>query len=86
MGKTDSQTAYKAYNGTVALGILFKVRNVDEVWENDPKTYYWQCGNGVNYWSAKEAIEALEKLTSPAFRVAKATEERTKPIVVLVAA
>ncbi|MDZ8240570.1 MAG: hypothetical protein RMZ69_26040 [Nostoc sp. ChiQUE01a] len=66
MGKTDSQTAYKAYNGSEPLGILFRVRNIDEVWENDPKTYYWQCGNEMNYWSAKEAIVALEKLTSPA--------------------
>ena len=65
MGRTDSQIAYIAYNGNEPLGILFKVRNVEEIWENDPKTYYWQCGHDVKYWSVQDAIVALEKLTSP---------------------
>ncbi|MEH2343740.1 MAG: hypothetical protein V7K22_19225 [Nostoc sp.] len=47
------------------MGILFKVRNADEVWENDPKTYYWQCGDGVQYWSVKEAVEVLSRATAP---------------------
>ncbi|MCC5618420.1 hypothetical protein LC605_25710 [Nostoc sp. CHAB 5836] len=83
MGKTDSQTAYKSYKGTVALGILFRVRNIDEVWENDPKTYYWQCGNEMKYWSVREAIEALEKLTSPSVSVVNAREKRAATIEVL---
>ncbi|QKQ75612.1 hypothetical protein [Nostoc sp. TCL240-02] len=64
LAKTDTQTAYNAYNQGVPLGILFKVRNSEEVWENAPTTYYWQCGHDVKYWSVKEAIVALEKLTS----------------------
>ncbi len=49
----------------IVLGILFKVRNAEEVWENDPKTYYWRCGDGVRYWSVKEAVEALSRVTAP---------------------
>ncbi|HYX17485.1 MAG TPA: hypothetical protein VE944_24640 [Nostoc sp.] len=75
LAKTDTQTAYNAYNGTEPLGILFKVRNSEEVWENAPTTYYWQCGSEVKYWSAKEAIVALEKLTSPSVSVVNESME-----------
>jgi hypothetical protein len=46
------------------LGILFKVRNAQELWENDPKTYYWRCGDGVKYWSVRDAVVALSKITA----------------------
>ncbi len=78
MGKTDTQIAYKAYNGNEPLGILFRVRNVEEVWENDPKTYYWQCGNEMKYWSVQDAIVALDKLTSPPRERASSIEVPTE--------
>ncbi|ACC85104.1 hypothetical protein Npun_AF249 (plasmid) [Nostoc punctiforme PCC 73102] len=59
VGKTDIQTAHNVYLDGVFLGILFKVRNPDEIWENDPKTYYWQGSNGMKYWSLKEAVESF---------------------------
>lgn len=65
VGKTDLQTAENVYLDGEFLGILFKVRNADEVWENDPKTYYWRCGDGVRYWSIREAVEALRRVTIP---------------------
>ncbi|QKQ75151.1 hypothetical protein [Nostoc sp. TCL240-02] len=65
VGKTDLQTAHNVYLDGKFLGILFKVRNADEVWENDTKTYYWRCGDGVRYWSVKEAVEALSRVTTP---------------------
>jgi hypothetical protein len=65
VGRTDLQTAHNVYLDGEFLGILFKVRNADEVWENDPKTYYWRCGDGVLYWSVKEAVEALSRVTAP---------------------
>lgn len=66
VGRTDLQTAENVYLDGEFLGIVFKVRNPNEVWENDPKTYYWRCGDGVQYWSVKEAIEsfALAPVTS----------------------
>ncbi|QKQ75105.1 hypothetical protein [Nostoc sp. TCL240-02] len=65
VGRTDTQTAHNVYLDGEFLGILFKVRNADEVWENDTKTYYWQRSNGVKYWSVKEAVEALSRVTAP---------------------
>ncbi|MHC5854416.1 hypothetical protein [Nostoc sp.] len=65
VGRTDLQTAHNVYLDGEFLGILFKVRNAEEVWENDPKTYYWRCGDGVQYWSVKEAVEALSRVTAP---------------------
>ncbi|WP_230968355.1 hypothetical protein [Nostoc sp. WHI] len=62
VGRTDLQTAHNVYLDSEFLGIVFKVRNADELWENDPKTYYWRCGDGVQYWSVKEAIVALSKV------------------------
>ncbi|MCC5618449.1 hypothetical protein LC605_25855 [Nostoc sp. CHAB 5836] len=59
------QTAHNVYLDGEFLGILFKVRNAQELWENDPKTYYWRCGDGVRYWSVKEAVEALSRVTAP---------------------
>lgn len=66
VGRTDLQTAHNVYLDSEFLGILFKVRNPDQVWENDPKTYYWRCGDGVRYWSVREAVEsfALAPVTS----------------------
>ncbi|WP_191762605.1 hypothetical protein [Komarekiella delphini-convector] len=46
------------------MGILFKVRNPECFWDNDLKTYYWRCGDGIQYWSVKEAIEALSRVTA----------------------
>jgi len=65
VGKTDLQTANNVYLDGEFLGIVFKVRNTDEVWENDRKTYYWRCGDGVQYWSVREAVEALSRVTTP---------------------
>ncbi|MEJ6487710.1 hypothetical protein N0Y54_41795 [Nostoc punctiforme UO1] len=65
VGCTNLQTAHNVYLDGEFLGILFKVRNTDEVWENDPKTYYWRCGYGVQYWSVKEAVEVLSRATAP---------------------
>ncbi|MCC5655067.1 hypothetical protein LC609_35970 [Nostoc sp. XA013] len=65
VGRTDLQTAHNVYLDGKFLGILFKVRNTDEVWENDPKTYYWRCGGGVQYWSVREAVEGLSRVTAP---------------------
>jgi hypothetical protein len=65
VGKTDLQTAHNVYLDGEFLGIVFKVRNVNELWENDPKTYYWRCGDGVRYWSVTEAVEALSRATAP---------------------
>jgi hypothetical protein len=65
VGKTDLQAAHNVYLDGEFLGILFKVRNADEVWENDPKTYYWRCGDGVQYWSVKEAVKVLSRATAP---------------------
>lgn len=65
VGRTDIQTAHNIYLDGEFLGILFKVRNTDEIWENDPKTYYWRCGDGVRYWSVREAVEALRRVTIP---------------------
>ncbi|RCJ42110.1 hypothetical protein A6769_38010 [Nostoc punctiforme NIES-2108] len=65
VGRTNLQTAHNVYLNGEFLGIIFKVRNADEVWENDPKTYYWQCSNGMKYWSVKEAVEALSRATAP---------------------
>ena len=65
VGKTDLQTANNVYLDGEFLGIVFKVRNTDEVWENDRKTYYWRCGDGVQYWSVREAVEALSRVTIP---------------------
>ncbi|MBD2247475.1 hypothetical protein [Nostoc sp. FACHB-888] len=62
---TNLQTAHNVYLDGKFLGIVFKVRNADEVWENDPKTYYWQCTDGVRYWSVKEAVEGLSRATAP---------------------
>ncbi|MBG1265535.1 hypothetical protein F8S12_03415, partial [Nostoc sp. WHI] len=62
VGRTEIQTAHNVYLDSEFLGIVFKVRNADELWENDPKTYYWRCGDGVQYWSVKEAIVALSKV------------------------
>ncbi|MCC5616609.1 hypothetical protein LC605_16325 [Nostoc sp. CHAB 5836] len=66
VGRTDLQTAHNVYLDGKFLGIVFKVRNADELWENDPKTYYWRCGDGVRYWSIREAVEsfALAPVTS----------------------
>jgi hypothetical protein len=66
VGRTDLQTAHNVYLDGEFLGIVFKVRNTDESWENDPKTYYWRCGDGVQYWSVREAVEsfALAPVTS----------------------
>ncbi|MEH2045911.1 hypothetical protein [Nostoc sp.] len=61
---TELQTAHNVYLDGKFLGVLFKVRNTDELWSNDPKTYYWRCGDGVKYWSVKEAIVALSKVTA----------------------
>ncbi|BDI20688.1 hypothetical protein ANSO36C_64900 (plasmid) [Nostoc cf. commune SO-36] len=65
VGRTHTQTAHNVYLDGEFLGILFKVRNADEVWENDTKTYYWRCGDGVQYWSVKEAVEVLSRATAP---------------------
>ena len=65
VGRTDIQTAENVYLDGEFLGILFKVRNADESWENDPKTYYWRCGDGVRYWSVREAVEVLSRATAP---------------------
>ncbi|MCC5610098.1 hypothetical protein LC612_25870 [Nostoc sp. CHAB 5834] len=66
VGRTSLQTAHNVYLDGEFLGIIFKVRNADELWENDPKTYYWRCGDGIKYWSVREAIEsfALAPVTS----------------------
>ncbi|RCJ24050.1 hypothetical protein A6770_28810 [Nostoc minutum NIES-26] len=64
VGRTDIQTAHNVYKDDKFVGILFKVRNPDEVWENTPQTYYWRCGNGVKYWSVREAIEVLQRGTA----------------------
>lgn len=64
VGRTDLQTAHNVYLDGEFLGILFKVRNAEEVWENDPKTYYWRCGDGMKYWSVREAVEALHRATT----------------------
>ncbi|MHC0068601.1 hypothetical protein ACWATR_38025 [Nostoc sp. UIC 10890] len=64
VGRTDLQTAHNVYLDGEFLGILFKVRNAEEVWENDPKTYYWRCGDGVQHWSVKEAVEVLSRETA----------------------
>jgi hypothetical protein len=64
VGRTDIQTAHNMYNDGEFLGILFKVRNAQELWENDPKTYYWRCGDGVKYWSVRDAVVALSKITA----------------------
>ncbi|MEH2322408.1 MAG: hypothetical protein V7K32_02160 [Nostoc sp.] len=65
VGRTDTQTAHNVYLDGEFLGILFKVRNADEVWENDTKTYYWRCGDGVRYWIVREAVEVLSRATAP---------------------
>ncbi len=65
VGRNDTQTAHNVYLDGEFLGILFKVRNADEVWENDTKTYYWQRSNGMKYWSVREAVEALRGATTP---------------------
>jgi len=65
VGRTDIQTAENVYLDGEFLGILFKVRNPDEIWKNDPKTYYWRCGDGVQYWSVREAVEALRRVITP---------------------
>jgi len=78
VGKTDLQTAENVYLDGEFLGIVFKVRNPDEIWENDPKTYYWRCGDGVKYWSVREAAMALSRIA--------AVEEMPKVIRELVAA
>jgi hypothetical protein len=65
VGCTDLQTAHNVYLDSEFLGIIFKVRNADELWSNDPKTSYWRCGDGVRYWSVKEAVEALSRVTAP---------------------
>jgi hypothetical protein len=65
VGRTDIQTAHNVYIDGEFLGIVFKVRNADELWENDPKTYYWRCGDGVWYWSVREAVEVLSRETAP---------------------
>ncbi|WP_100903597.1 hypothetical protein [Nostoc flagelliforme] len=65
VGRTDLQTAHNVYLDGEFLGIVFKVRNADELWSNDPKTYYWRCGDGVVYWSVKEAVEGLSRVTAP---------------------
>ncbi|MEA5505951.1 hypothetical protein VB735_23100 [Halotia wernerae UHCC 0503] len=59
--KTDTQTAYSAYVGDKFLGMVFKVRNIDEFWENTQKSYYWECGLTGQFWSIREVFEALEK-------------------------
>ncbi|MHC5772090.1 MAG: hypothetical protein ACYTXI_42575 [Nostoc sp.] len=66
VGRTSLQTAHNVYLDGKFLGIVFKVRNVDELWENDPKTYYWRCTDGVRYWSVREVVEsfALAPVTS----------------------
>jgi hypothetical protein len=64
VGRTDIQTAHNVYIDGEFLGIVFKVRNADELWENDPKTYYWRCGDGVKYWSVRDAVVALSKVTA----------------------
>ncbi|WP_193200925.1 hypothetical protein [Nostoc sp. MG11] len=65
VGRTNIQTAHNVYTDGEFLGILFKVRNLECPWRNDPKTYYWRCGNGIQYWSVKEAIVTLSRVTAP---------------------
>ncbi|MBC6434199.1 hypothetical protein FM036_27695 [Nostoc sp. HG1] len=65
VGRTDLQTAHNVYLDGEFLGIIFKVRNADELWENDPKTYYWRCGDGIRYWCVREAVKALSRATAP---------------------
>ncbi|WP_193200410.1 hypothetical protein [Nostoc sp. MG11] len=64
VGKTDTQTAHNVYIDGEFLGILFKVRNLECPWNNDPKAYYWRCGDGIQYWSVRKAIEALSRVTA----------------------
>ena len=65
VGRTEFQTAHNVYLDGKFLGIVFKVRNADELWSNDPKTYYWQRSDGMKYWSVREAVEALSSVTAP---------------------
>ncbi|WP_341531504.1 hypothetical protein WKK05_36015 (plasmid) [Nostoc sp. UHCC 0302] len=64
VGKTDMRTAHNLYKGREFIGILFRVRNSECFWLNDPETYYWQCGDGIQYWSVREAVEALSRVTT----------------------
>ncbi|WP_341532113.1 hypothetical protein WKK05_39795 (plasmid) [Nostoc sp. UHCC 0302] len=60
LGRTDIQTAYNVYKGDDHLGIVFRVRNSDCFWENDPATYYWLSQVSVKNLSIKDTIESLE--------------------------
>lgn len=44
--------------------LIASIRYDDELWDNDPKTYYWRCGDGVKYWSVKEAAVALSRVAA----------------------
>ncbi|MDF5732480.1 MAG: hypothetical protein PUP92_31910 [Rhizonema sp. PD38] len=60
-----NSVAYIAYNAKTPLGMLFRVRNLEEFWENEATSYYWQCGGSEKYWSLGEAFTALKELTAP---------------------
>ncbi|WP_341529954.1 hypothetical protein WKK05_11945 [Nostoc sp. UHCC 0302] len=60
LGRTDIQTAYNIYKGDEHLGIVFRVRNCDCFWENDPAAYHWLSQGGVMSSSVKDAIKGLK--------------------------
>ncbi|MBW4617500.1 MAG: hypothetical protein KME21_30670 [Desmonostoc vinosum HA7617-LM4] len=73
---TKTQTAYSAYIGDKFLGIVFKVRNQEEFWENTQQSYYWECGIAGRFWSVRDAIEALQKRNTPSVAETPVNEEQ----------